>query len=150
MPVTTAATRFKSRRADANTDARQKQHALTRRDHIERLLDRAAYLDPPDRTLLRQVFDQGVAPRDIALLTGRTTRQVQNRIHRLLRRLNHPDTLRVLRHHRDWPETTQRVAFALHLRGLPQREAARQLDLTYHQVRKQHQHLRGLLAALNE
>jgi DNA-directed RNA polymerase specialized sigma24 family protein len=133
--------------AAAHTRQEQKYHAPRRRAGIERMLNRAAYLQPADRALLRQALDQGVPARELAILLGCDVRTVQNRVRRLVRRLNHPETVAVLKHLDDWPHDTAAVAIAVWLQGLSQRDTSSATGLTYHQVRQQVQLIRGYLQA---
>lgn len=117
------------------------------REASEVLLGRAVFLPASDRALLEQVYDRGVKPRQIAAVTGESTRAVQRRVRILVRRLCDPQVVAVLRHHRQWDRTTARVAIAYWVHRRTLHETAHDLKLTLHQVRQQLQLVRGLLIA---
>jgi len=116
-----------------------------KRQWADRVLQRSAFLSPPDRTLLRQVLGEGARPADLAHVTGVSARTIQRRVRNLAKRLTNPEVVHILRHHRRWPRTTAAVALALYVRGLTQRQAAEQLGLSLHQLRQHAQAIRALL-----
>jgi DNA-directed RNA polymerase specialized sigma24 family protein len=126
------------------TDRRNK---LDVREMSERILNRAEFLDPEDRALLEQVLERGVPPREIAVLSGRSTRSVQRRVRNLMRRLADPGVVCVLREHRRWERPTGAVALAVWVRGWTLRHTAERLGLSLHRVRQQVATVRGRIEA---
>ncbi len=122
------------------------EQSLTRH-HIEQVLMRAEYLDQPDRALLDQVLARGVQPRQIAAVTGCTTRSVQRKVRRLIMHLTDPTVLHILRHHHQWDTATGRVALCVFVRRFTLRRTVEQLDLSLHEVRQCVQKVRGHLEA---
>lgn len=108
---------------------------------------RAAWLAPSDRQLVEQVIGRGVRPSSIAAVQGVSSRVVQRRLARLIDRLTDEEALVVMRTHDRWPAKTASVALSVWVRGRSQRQAARELGLSLHDVRKHVHIVRGLLAA---
>jgi len=119
----------------------------TRRVQGDRLLMRADWLDRSDRALLVQVLGNGVRPADVADLLGLSTRTVQRRIRRLVKRLNSPTTAAVLAHEGHWDRKTFAVAVAVWIRGWTLRRTAEHMNISLHRVRQHLQIARGLIKA---
>jgi IS30 family transposase len=118
-----------------------------RREAADQVLRRADWLDSADRALLEQVLDRGVSTRTIATVSGVSSRTIQRRVARLVRRLADPDVLAVLRCHKQWPAIDAAVALSVIVRGRTMRRAGRDLGLTLHEVRKHLHQARGLIDA---
>lgn len=106
------------------------------RDMVEHLLDRAACLPPDDLALLRAVYADGRTAVELAALMRCDARALRRRIRRLVERLLSPRFLFVLRHRDGWSATRKRVATACVLHGRSLREAAAELRLSLHTVRR--------------
>ena len=117
------------------------------REMSERILGRAEYLEPADRALLEQVLERGVPPRQIAVLSGVSTRTVQRRVRNLMRRLTDPRVVCVLGEHRKWDRPTRAVALGVWVRGWTLRQTAARLGLTLHNVRQHVLTVRGRIDA---
>lgn len=115
------------------------------RDLAEVLLRRAEWLDREDRALLEQVLGCGVSTRAVADLTHVSRRTIQRRVLGLVRRLKDPQTLAVLRRHGRWPATTSAVALLVLVRGSTQRQAASELGMSLHEVRRHVERARALI-----
>jgi DNA-directed RNA polymerase specialized sigma24 family protein len=112
----------------------------------EVLLQRAELLAPRDRELIEAVFLHGQSASGLARLMGQEARTVQNRVHRLAKRLVSRDFLRAARslHHLDKEQVV--VARKYFCEGLTIRELARELDITLHEARRR---LYGVRAAID-
>jgi DNA-directed RNA polymerase specialized sigma24 family protein len=124
-----------------------RRRMLDHRDFHEQLLNRARFLDPADRVLVEQVLAKGVLPREVAVVAGRSTRSVQRRLRQVLRRLNDPQVLTVLRMHERWDPILAQVALAVWVRRWTLRQTAARLNLSLHQVRQHTLAIRTLLQA---
>ena len=117
-------------------------------DHVLRL---ARHIDWPDRALLDAVYGRGLSATAVAHAAGRSPRAVRNRLTRLVKRLSSPEFHFVLREKQHWPLERRRIADLVILRGRSQREAAAELGVTIHRVRRELERLRALHeAAMNE
>lgn len=105
------------------------------RKKVEGLVHFAEYLAPADRALIVSVFENGTSAADLARAVGEDPRQVRRRLKRLVTRMASTEFRFVIRHRNTWPGNQRRVADAVILRGLTQREAAAELNLSLHQVR---------------
>ncbi len=119
------------------------------RQWAETVLTRAVWLDEPDRNLLEQVIGRGVEPHNIARVAGVTCRAVQRRLNVLSKRLTDPQAVLVMRYHDDWPVPLGHIALDVWVRRRPYRNIARELNMTYYQVRQYVQQIRGMIEALN-
>ena len=108
----------------------------------ERILALAEYVSPPDRALLRAVYDQGRTLVELAPLMGVEPRSIGRRVRRLLFRLGQPAFALAALHAAGWiAEGGQwrdlgRVARACVLEGQTLRAAARSLGMSIHAVRR--------------
>lgn len=131
-----------------------------RREQIQLLLDRAELAELPanERALLHAAFVDGHSAIEIAALARSasgapvggevvTARSVRRRIRRLVERVMSPRFLYVVRHQGAWPQNRRRVAEACVLRGLSLRDAAAELGLSLHVVRRQHEVIETLFDA---
>jgi DNA-directed RNA polymerase specialized sigma24 family protein len=118
-------------------------HAVAARDdtrgsvrrRVEGLVDFAEHLAAADRALVVNVFERGASATDLARAMGEDPRHVRRRLTRLVKRLASREFRFVVRHRSGWTPNQRRVADAVILRGMTQRDAARALHLTLHQVR---------------
>ncbi|HWB19523.1 MAG TPA: hypothetical protein VG711_04415 [Phycisphaerales bacterium] len=121
------------------------QVRLDRREMIEQLLQLADFLKPSDRALMRGIFGSGMSPQDMAAAMEQQTRQVRARVRKLLRHLAKPVYRFVAREHASWPNYRKSVARAVVLQRISQREAARELGITLHRVRRELDRIRGIV-----
>jgi len=122
-----------SPRLAAQPDARRR---LERRRESDRLVELAAALAPPDRTLVEAVYRDGRSIGDLARLMKLPRRTLHSRVDALLRRLNDPLFQFVATKGELLPKPCQAVARRVICEGQSQREAARSSRLTLHAVRK--------------
>jgi len=104
----------------------------------ETLMDRADVLPVADRTLLLAVYGEGRSFKEMGALTGESPHVVRCRVRRLVRRVLSAEYALVRARRAGWAPTRRRVAAACFLRGLSLREAALELNLTFHTVRLHH------------
>ena len=114
---------------------------------VERLLERAEYLDPPERLLLEQILCGGVAVEHLARLAGTEPRKLQRKVRRLIAALGHPNAEWIVRHGHKLAGLQRQIAIRLWMQGLSLRQTARRLDLSLHDVRQHAQVINGLLSA---
>lgn len=114
------------------TDLRRRR----RREIAQVLIERSEWLLPADRALVRTVYEEGMSAREAAALTGESVRAIRRRLRGLVRRMLSPRFEYVLRHRDGWPPTRRRVATACVLQGRTMRQAAEDLRLTLHPVRR--------------
>jgi DNA-directed RNA polymerase specialized sigma24 family protein len=124
-------TRFPERAHQADA-----QRRLGRRRESDRLVELAAFLAPPDRTLIESIYRDGRTISDLARMMAVPRRTLQSRVDALLRRLNDPLFQFVARKGELLPRSCRAVARRVICEGQSQREAARTSRLTLHAVRK--------------
>ena len=123
---------------------------LHRRGLIERLLDHASSLDESDAALLRSVYGSGLTATQLARALRQHPRAVRARVHRLIMRISSPAFQFVVREQHRWPPRRRQVAQSIVLRARTQRQTARALDITVHEVRKHLAHVTALLEATDK
>ncbi len=121
------------------SDLRRKQV----REACDLLVERAAALPESDRLLLEAVYRDGRSARELALLgppdpdaVEKRARAIRRRVHSLVARLASREFEYVARHAEAWPTARRRVATACVLHGMALREAARELKVSLHNVRR--------------
>lgn len=107
-----------------------------RRALAERLLRMSEHMTNRDRMLLRSIYDRGLSASELARAVGVHPRTVRRRVQRLVERAASPVFTYVLREREGWPSTMRRVAELVFLEGCSQREAAKRLSVSLHQVRQ--------------
>ncbi len=107
------------------------------RDEAETLVARAAWALPEDRRLIEAVYREGMSARAVAELRGETAAMVRRRLRRVVVRLLSEKFVFVLRERDGWPKERRRVATACVLQGRSMRDAAKHLQVSFHEVRKQ-------------
>ena len=115
-----------------------------RRNYIERLLDRAKYLDESDHALIAQVYQYGSSISGIARVSGQSASNLRRHVARLLKRMNSPLFTFMMAHGDLLPGPTRKIATLVVLKGCSQRRAASLSGQTLHRVRKHLQTLRAL------
>jgi DNA-directed RNA polymerase specialized sigma24 family protein len=116
-----------SKSSDLRGELRERMAALVR--------ERAPLLAACDRAVLEALVLGGQPVGDVANLLGQPRRRLHRRIHRLLARITSPTFQYVAAHRDEWLPTRRRVAEACFLRGLSQRQASHELQLSLHVVR---------------
>lgn len=118
-----------------------------RREMVDVIVARSSVLAPADAALVQSVYGDGRSIASVAVLLGCDERKVRRRVKRLVARLGSAPFLYVLSHRHTWPSSRRRVAEACFLRGLSIRQAADELKLTYHAVRRQVEAVGALIQA---
>ncbi|MEX2672541.1 MAG: hypothetical protein WD294_10565 [Phycisphaeraceae bacterium] len=126
----------------------QRRHVEVR-DLAEEVLQRAELLDAADRALIEQVLGKGVLPREVAVVTGVSTRCIQRRFRSLIQRLSDPKVLHIMRHRKQWDKLTADVATGVWIKGWSLRHTASQLGVSLHRIRQRVQTVRGILTAVD-
>lgn len=106
------------------------------RDLADLLAQRAEWLLPEDRALIRALYVDNLTARHIAQLRGASPRSVRRRVHTLVQRLLSPRYEFVARQLERWSPTRARVARACVLEGHTLRAAAERLNVSLHTVRR--------------
>jgi len=117
--------------SEASDLRRRRQRALT-----ETLLDRAEHLPADDRALLESVYREGASVSGLAELLNTPARSLRRRVRRLVQRVLSERYVFVAHRRREWSPTRRRVAEACVLGGRSLREAASELRLSLHAVRR--------------
>lgn len=118
-----------------------------RREVVDRLLDGAAHLPDDERALLEAVYRDGRSAKELAALGRAPERAMRRRIKRLTVRVLDPRFHFVARRLGAWSPTRRRVAQACVLGGRSLREAADELALSLHTVRRHHDAVNALYEA---
>ncbi|MDX2131858.1 MAG: hypothetical protein SFY69_07390 [Planctomycetota bacterium] len=110
----------------------------------------AGYLEPRDRAILEGVYVHGHTCADLARLMGepRQARTLRRRLRRLTALVVAPEFGFVLRQQSAWPTSRRAVARAIFLRGRSVREAAAELGITQHAVRRQRDAVLALVESI--
>lgn len=111
--------------------------------------DRCDALPPEDAALLRAVFVLGQPMTQVSRLTGRPLHQIRTRVRRLVRRVMSREYVLVVRARRGWTATRRSVGEACFLRGLSAKDAARELGLSPHRVRRHREAIVALAETAN-
>ncbi|MFG0326942.1 MAG: hypothetical protein ACF8SC_06710 [Phycisphaerales bacterium JB037] len=107
-----------------------------RRDLAEAILDRASWLPPDDRALIEAVYRDGRSAREVAALAGTTPRIVRTRLRRVVTRVMSDRFRFVVLARSSWTRTRRLVAESCVLCGRSMRQAAEELGVTLHTVRR--------------
>lgn len=124
---------------DAAADLRRRK----RRDLSDHLLLRAEWLEPSERALVEAVYRDGRSAIELAALAGRTPRSMRRRLRRIVRRVLAPEFVFVAQRRSRWTASRRRVADACILHGRSMREAATELGLTLHTIRRHMEAIRA-------
>lgn len=116
---------------------------------IAQLAARADLLPPEDRALLKAVYERGMPVARLAELRGGPAEAgtLRRRLRRLVERVLSPEFEFVARHRAGWSAARRRIATAMVLHGLSQRQAAAALGLSPHVVRRHRDAVRALFDA---
>lgn len=127
---------------DAAIDLRRKRT----RDLAETVADNAQWASPDDRAIIQAIYRDGLTAQQVAHLRNESPRRLRARVRRIVARLVSERFRFVLRSRDQWPPMRRKVAGACILQGLSMREAARFLQLTLHQVRREMDIIHALMA----
>ncbi|MEM8756505.1 MAG: hypothetical protein AAGF47_01820 [Planctomycetota bacterium] len=130
-------------RAPATPDLRRRRT----RAQAERISLRADVLDPPERRLIRDLFEDGRPCSAIARELGQNPRSIRRRVRSITRRLLDPRFEFVLTKADAWRPTRRRVAHEHFIRGHSLRETAEQLGLSLYIVRQHRDAIEALFEA---
>jgi DNA-directed RNA polymerase specialized sigma24 family protein len=128
---------------DASLDMRRKH----RRAMVTRILDAADHLPPDERQLLMAIYGRGTAVSEAAAMLGTPERQLRRRVRALVRRVCDPAFDAAVRLSPELPRQFRQVARMTCVEGLPMRQVALRLGISYHSVRKQCDAFRALTQA---
>lgn len=131
---------MQTRLDDATLDMRRKQ----RRALVTRVLDAADHLPADERQLLLAIYGHGMAVSEAAAMLGTPERQLRRRVRALVRRVCDPAFDAAVRLSPDLPRQLRQVARLTCIEGLPMRQVALRLGISYHSVRKQCDAFRAL------
>ncbi|MEQ9096212.1 hypothetical protein AY599_08585 [Leptolyngbya valderiana BDU 20041] len=134
---------MQTRLDDAALDMRRKQ----RRALVTRVLDAADHLPPEERQLLIAIYGRGMAVSEAAVMLGTPERQLRRRVRALVRRVCDPTFDAAVRLSPDMPRQLRQVARLKAIEGLPMRQIAQRLGVSYHTVRKHYDAFRALIEA---
>lgn len=118
-----------------------------RREMIDELVERAVWLPPPDRWLIDSVYRDGRRVAEVAAILDQSPRILRRRVRAIIRRVKSGRFAFVAMQSRGWPALKRRVARACFIEGKSQREAAGELRLSLHAVRRQCQAVDALYEA---
>jgi len=127
---------------DSVVDLRRKRT----RDLAEIVADHAQHALPDERAIIHAIYRDGLTAQRVAHLRCESPRRVRSRVRRIVARLVSDRFRFVVRSRDRWPLQRRRVATACVLQGMSMREAARFLQLTLHQVRRELETVRTLMA----
>lgn len=118
-----------------------------RREMIDELVERAEWLPPGDRWLIDSVYREGRRVAEVAAILDQSPRILRRRVRAILRRVKSGRFAFVATQSRAWPALKRQVARACFIEGKSQREAAGELRLSLHAVRRQWQAVDALYEA---
>ncbi len=114
--------------------------------HMDTIARRAEYLERDERECVLAMFRDGKSAADIARLRNQPPRAVRKTIRRAVARLNDPSFMFVVRAAPSWSPTRRRVAHAIFRAGRSIRQAAHELNLSVHEVRRHRDAVLALVA----
>jgi len=123
---------MQTRLDDAALDMRRKR----RRALVTRILDAADHLPPDERQLLLAIYGRGMPVSEAAIMLGVPERQLRRRVKALVRRVCDPSFDAAVRLGPELPRQIRQVARLTAIEGLPMRQVAQRLGISYHNVRK--------------
>lgn len=134
---------MQTRLDDTALDMRRKQ----RRALVTRVLDAADHLPAEERHLLIAIYGRGMAVSEAAAMLGTPERQLRRRVRALVRRVCDPTFDAAVRLSPDMPRQLRQVARLKAIEGVPMRQIAQRLGVSYHTVRKHYDAFRALIEA---
>ncbi len=129
-------------RVAVGAGAKRSPH-LDAREMSERLLRRAYFLHPTDRSLLHGAYKGGLTAIELASLTGVTADTVRSRLRKLRKHLVSDLFTFVLTHRGKWSQERRRVSELRFLQRRSIRDTVRASGVSMHYVR---QHSDAILA----
>ena len=134
---------MQTRLDDAALDLRRKR----RRAMVTKVLDAADHLPPDERQLLLAIYGRGMPVSEAALMMGTPERQLRRRVKALVKRVCDPAFQAAIRLGPQLPRPIDQAARLTIIEGLPVRQAALRLGLSYYSVRKRREAFLALAAA---
>lgn len=107
---------------------------------------RLEYLSEEERAILRSVIVDQRAVKDIAPLTGHSARVVRRRVNRAILRVLGPRFAFVLERRGSWTPTRRHVATLCFINGRSVRDAAQELGVSLHAVRRHREAIEALFS----
>ena len=107
------------------------------RDMAEIIADHAQWAQPEERAIIHAIYRDGLSAQRVAHLRCESPRRVRARVRRIVARLVSDRFRFVVRPRDEWPNLRRRVASGCVMQGMSMREAARFLQITLHQVRRE-------------
>jgi hypothetical protein len=105
---------------------------------------RAEFLPPSDAAFIRSLYVDGLSAAKLATLRNEDPRAVRRRARRILKRLNEPLFIFVVRERASWSGVRRRIAEAGVLAGHGLRAVARETGLSIHVVRRHLEAIRAM------
>lgn len=127
---------------DDSLDLRRKRS----RDIAATIVAHARYTTPPDRELVWAVYRDGLTARQIAHIRDESPRTIRARIRRVTARLISDRFKFVIRHRDAWPAQRRAIANTCILHGLSMRDAATELRISLHVIRREIALIHALMA----
>lgn len=121
-----------------------------RRELVDELTGRAAWLSRSDQWLIDAVFREGRHVAEVAAVRGEVPRKLRRHVRRLVRRLRSDKFKFVVSQSRQWPSQRRRIAWLCFVEGQSQRQVASQLRLTLHAVRRHCEVIHALYEAASD
>ena len=137
----------RGRANDAHDLAVADRRRTDRRRQAERLVQRARWLRSDERAVVEAVYGEGRTCADLARLMDLPADAVRRRVRRATKRAASGLFVFVATRRESWPATRRRVATRCVLEGATLRQAAAELKLSLHAVRKHWDAVRALYEA---
>lgn len=118
-----------------------------RRDELELVQLRAQHLPSNDAAFIRALYVDGLSASKLARLQGTDPRAIRRRARRILRRMNSPLFIYVVREMHNWSRARRATAEASVLAGRGVRAAALETGLSLHVVRRHLEVIRAMSEA---
>lgn len=116
------------------------------RNNMDIITARAEHLVSDERECVLAMFRDGKPATDIARIRNEPPRAVRKTIRRAVARINDPAFMYVVRASPRWSPTKRRVAHAIFRAGRSIRQAADELNLSVHEVRRHRDAILALVA----
>ncbi len=113
----------------------------------DRIVQRAEWLEPHEKTLVLAMFADGYSAAEIARLGNLPVRLVRSRIHRIVTRLSDPLTAYVMGHSDSWSKTRRTVGREVFVNGRSLRETATLHSMSFYIVRRHREAIQALYEA---
>jgi hypothetical protein len=133
--------------APAETAEQRRLRWKPNQDQMDLLSARLGEIPADEQALVRALYLDGKPSPEIASLSGSEARSVRRRARRIAERMLSDEFVFVLRTRNFWPAKRRRLASAVFVRGLPIKQAAKKLRISYYEARREHRILLGLFDA---